>query len=179
MKKITIIAIDPSGVYKNKKSTIGISKTVWKLNPDKRHMTVDNLISVSLNQMDSSTEDNLNIFYKTLETALQKEKVNHLIIEDYILYGDKVGPQLFQEQPTSQVIGAIKYIAMQNKTPTKLQRACEAKTYSNKVLEFPLWGYIKNKHILDVSIRGKRHAMDAFRHTVVFVQKLARKNYKE
>ncbi len=142
-------------------------------------MNVKNLKSVKLTQMSAASNEALSEFYESFDNALKREKIDIVVIEDYILFADKVGPQLFQEQPTSQVIGAIKYIASQNGVSTKLQRSSEAKTYTNKVLNFPLWGFIKDKKILNESITGKRHAMDSFRHTVVFVQKIARKNFKK
>ncbi len=183
MEQINILSIDPSGFYKNKKATIGVAFSKWefKNRPFANHK---NLKWVKLLQYKIEKESDLDTFYKSLKLLIKENKINDIVIEDYVLYQHSANAQMWQDQPTSQTIGAIKFIARQYKIPITMQRASEAKRFTNKILACPLWGFLEKKgnkfYIGEVHLtHNKRHSMDAFRHSIIFIQKKFKKLLKK
>ncbi len=175
MKNINILAIDPSGYYKNKKATIGVALCRWKNIGKGNIVCSDNLVKVKLMHYVIENEKDLENFYTSLGDILKSGDIYKVVIEDYILYADKVGPQVWQQQPTSKTIGVISYLCNQNNVPYVLQIPALAKRWTNKVLSFPTWGFLikeKNSFSLgDFKISKYRHAMDAFRHNFYWASK--------
>ncbi len=165
---MNVLAIDPSGYYKNKKATIGVSLCEWKDLGKGNIVSGSNLVKVKLLHYIIESEKDLEVFFKVLDETLKEGNIDRVVVEDYILYADKVGPQVWQQQPTSKTIGVIGYLCNQNNIPYNLQIPALAKRYSNKVLSGPLWGFLvkeKNSYMLrDFKTSQYRHAMDAFRH---------------
>ncbi len=182
-KEFNILSIDPSGFYKHKKATIGVAFSKWEFK-NKPLANHKNLIWTKLLQYKIEKESDLDNFYKSLKLLIKENNIDDIIIEDYVLYQHSANSQMWQDQPTSQTIGAIKFIAREFKIPITMQRASEAKRFTNKIMSFHLWGFLTkkgNKYYLgEMHVNhSTRHSMDAFRHSIVFIQKKFKKLVKK
>ncbi len=182
-KSFKVLAIDPSGYYKNKKATIGVAFCEWKEIGEHIIICKESLINLELSHFSIESEKDLETFYSYLETTLKTKGIDHVVIEDYILYGDKVGAQVWQQQPTSKTIGVIQHICNKYGVRNTLQIAAFVKRWSNKVLAWPTWGFLdkyKNTYKFnEYKTSDYKHAMDAFRHNFHFTLRENKMNQKK
>jgi hypothetical protein len=81
-------------------------------------------------------------------------KPTQVLVEDYKIYASKLAQHTWSSLNTPQLIGAIKHICEQNKTPITFQMASTAKQFCTDD-KLKQWGFWK---------RGDKHARDAIRH---------------
>ncbi len=169
IKDINVLAIDPSGYYKNKKATIGVAFCAWEKLGERNLITKKNLKQVSLSQFVIEKDLDLEAFYSYLDNTLATGTIDRVIIEDYILYEESMGAQVYQQQPTSKTIGVIEHLCNKHNVLSYLQTAALVKLWTNKVLASKeYWQFLvkeKNSYRLgEFKVSKNRHAMDAFRH---------------
>ncbi len=173
MRSIKVLAIDPSGHYKNKKATIGVAFCEWENLGERNILSSKDLKNLTLKQHTIESESDLELFYSNLRLSLGSGQIDMVVIEDYILYEGKVGMQTWQQQPTSKTIGVIEHLCREYNIPSHLQTASLVKLWTNYVLAAPIWGYLNKKGnsymIREFKVSQNRHAMDAFRHNFYWI----------
>ena len=99
-------------------------------------------------------EDNNGIIlFDNIHKLLEEVKPERLVVEDYLVYEQKLQQHTFSRVPTIQIIGAIKYWAYLNGIPIQLYKAQTHKTFCTDA-KLKEWGYWKP---------GMRHSRDAIR----------------
>lgn len=156
-----IIAIDPSGAFYEGQGTTGIC--VFN--------TVDKYVQHSQTIAALKYEaaySYWNAHISVLEDLLKKYPKAAVVVEDYILYGEKAMEQVNSRMETCQLLGVLKYHLSRNRIPHRIETASTVMgRWTNDILEYK--GYIKKKGRSFVDARGNklcRHELDAVRHAV-------------
>ncbi len=179
MKDLYVIGIDPSGYYKGKTSTIGVSVTKWDYNEKTTTlMSGKRLKQVEFWQLKINSEkdvyDAMDYIHDNFLLKIRKIPNAFVVIEDYIDYG--YGHNKYKTNPVSEVIGNLKYLCERLSITTKMQIAAQAKSaFDNKRLKSDIWGF---KPFLDSQSHETRHAIDAFRHCALFANNYVKKIVK-
>lgn len=97
-------------------------------------------------------------FLVHLEKMLEKDAIDHIIMEDYRLRKSASKAMINNQFLTVQVIGVIKWFSRKYDIPLTLQLPAQAKQF---------WDNDKLK-MIDVYERGQRHSRDAVRHGLYF-----------
>jgi hypothetical protein len=169
-----ILALDPSGSFYEGKGITG-----WCLfDKDTMQVKETGLIKSEV-YPDAMTYYAAHI--ELLEYAAMicpKDKVLHIVFEDYLLYANKAEAQINSRMETSQLLGILKYICWLRGYYYYTQPASLVKTrWENKVLVHK--AYIKQKGRGWV-LRGQdfylsRHVLDAMRHAIHYATFYERK----
>lgn len=157
-----IIALDPSGNHDSEKEGMGTTGIA---------VYDDNYVydKIQLREVKASDYENTLDYWNAVIDEILFFLPDHLVIEGYKLYnhaGMSAQTQSNSTLMTSQLIGAIKYLAYCNKVPVHIQYAADVKTrWSNQVLQA--------KGILEAGdkFKGKatnNHKRDALRHLCHF-----------
>ena len=155
-----ILAIDPSGNFKEGKGITG-----WCLLDTKTHKVAKfGYISAEMYRNQYAYWD----AHITLIDSLAGY-APAIVVEDYLLYGNRATNQINSRFETPQLIGIIKYECYKRGIITYIQTAVSVKTrWNNKILVSK--GYLKEKgrgyYIGDVLVSD--HIQDALRHAVHF-----------
>ena len=168
--KNLIIAIDPSQAYGgNNIGHVGFYKLVF--------------------------DENFTVLFEKCTQVLLRDKIDnglvieelnklkdgeyfqvYVVIEDYILYGDKTHFQVNKSFPISELIGYIKYVVdtWENARFIKQRAQLVKKTFADKILNHRKI-IEKNKRSYVLTFTGKevsKHERDAIRHGQYFFEKL-------
>lgn len=162
-----ILAIDPSGSFKEGKGTTG-----WVVLND---WEVEQFGQIKAKDFETRTS----YWHSHGELPLTKDP-DVIVIEEFVLYGNKSSAQINSEMETSKLLG---YLEMHYHTAgyeVETQRAVTAKQrYTDKILLRK--GYITKKgnryYINGVNVSG--HIIDALRHGLYYRLKESRKESKQ
>lgn len=101
------------------------------------------------------------ILFSQIEYLLMKHSISYAICESYRVYSHKLKTHANSDIVTLRMIGIIQYICFKMAIPLKFQSASEAKTIvtDSRLKECNLF------------LKGKRHARDSIRHTILFLLK--------
>lgn len=160
-----ILAIDPSGAYNEGKGTTG-----WCLIKNNKLIKIVEtgaICAIKYNSAAHYWDAHIQLIEHISKTIKGKFIV---VIEDYILYGNKAQSQSNSHMETCRLLGIIEYYCEMNLIPIHFQLAAlVVNRWENKVLEFkgiikkcgmrytlPKATYKLNKHVLD-SIRHGVH----------------------
>ncbi len=154
MKKV--MAIDPSGSFKEGKGTTGMSIV------DTNYKIIDTA-DVPAKEYATAQE-----YYQGVCTDIQLgwdcHSVDHVVIEDYMLYATKAKSQINSRMETSQLIGVMKQYCFDHNIPYTMQPASLVKKrWANKILVYK--GIIKSEKHSGYS----RHELDSIRHAVHYI----------
>ena len=160
-----ILALDPSGSFKEGKGTTGWC--IMESLADKIVKT-GNISAKKYNQQESYWQAHV-----TLLKENQKKYKTRLIIviEDYLLYGDKAQNQINSRMETSKLIGLLQYQCFVQKLPYIMQTAGQVKSrWADKILHHKGYlKYYKKKLVLPSTEEYiDNHCKDAIRHAVHF-----------
>lgn len=158
------LALDPSGSFKE-----GKGKTGW--------VVMDNNIIESFGQIRAKDFETRNHFFKAHSDLFDKNKYDHIIIEEFRLYKNKASAQTNSEMETSKLIGYLQMEAFNKKIPCVTQAAVHAKRrYKDEIL-------VHKKYIMKdgngryfingVNVSG--HIIDALRHALFFNLRMRKK----
>ena len=155
-----ILALDPSGNFKEGKGTTGFclldtrtkTATVWEIK------AIDY----------KSTEEYWTAITDCIADVRQHNKSLVVVIEDYILYESKAQNQINSLLETPRLIGILQWYCYNNKIPYYLEFASAVKNrWTNKILAYN--GYITITSSGITTLHGEKiskHCVDAVRHAV-------------
>lgn len=162
----TILALDPSGSYKEGKGTTG-----WCILNDNNQILEQGAISAT----DYST---CQLYWKEHERLIKRFKKQYpngvVVFEDYLLYANKAKQQINSRMETPQLLGILKYIMDIEHIPYVIQGAYEVKRrWSESIL---VWKGIlvqRNRHYYICNVNNtyalvNQHTRDAIKHAVHF-----------
>lgn len=159
-----LLALDPSGNFKEGKGTTG-----WCIF-NCADMRVAKTGYISALKYDNA-EDYWGAHLALIDKYASKYKKGTfgLVIEDYLLYATRAASQVNSRMETPKVIGLMQYHCYKNKIPYYLEPASEVKNrWTNEILKHS--GYIKEKsgHYYAPRLKQElnRHCLDAVRHAV-------------
>ena len=165
MKNIThVLAIDPSGNFKEGKGTTG-----WVL------MQLPNkLIKCgTIKAFNYKTQEAYwNAHTKLLETYINKYSKNLIVVlEDYILYENRAYNQINSQIETCRLLGILQWYCWKRKQKYIIETAAQVKTrWSDYILtEKGIIMYVKRKPIhASTGLELNNHTKDALRHALHF-----------
>lgn len=155
-----ILAIDPSGNYKEGKGITG-----WCLLD-----TTSNKIA-KFGYISAAMYPNQYAYWDAHITLIDSLAgyAPAIVVEDYLLYGNRATSQINSRFETPQLIGVIKYECYKRGIKTYVQTAVSVKKrWNNKILVMK--GYLKmqGRNYYIGSILVSDHIQDAIRHAVHF-----------
>jgi len=165
MKYKWIIALDPSGSYREGKGTTGYS--VFHAAENKfidKGVIQANGFSCAEAYWDKHLELLNKIIFSARGKRLGKPDKTIIVIEDYLLYANKAQEQINSRFETSKLIGIIQHWCYKHNIPYWMQNAGLVKSrWTDEILAYK--GYLKKK--------GQRwevceHTRDSMRHAVHF-----------
>lgn len=117
-----------------------------------------------------SPEAYWNAHLEYIDTLIQHAPNTVVVMEDYLLYADKVKSQTHSRMETPKLIGIIQHHCFVNKIPCFIEPASAVKTrWTNPILERA--GYIKavgNSYQTQSGQKIMKHQLDAIRHAAHF-----------
>lgn len=145
-KTVTILAIDPSGSFKEGSGTTG-----WSILTKK-----DNVVEVvAYGELKASDFDKPIEYWDAHCALIDAYTVDRVVFESYILYAAKAKAQINSEMETCQLIGIIKHFCYVNNIPCEDRTASMVKNrWSDRILE--------HKGICITGLSG--HVKDSIRH---------------
>lgn len=160
-----ILAFDPSGSFYEGKGTTGWCIMEAEAN---KITKIGNISADKYKQVEAYWQAHI-----TLIQELKQKYKNRMtvVIEDYLLYGDKASTQINSRMETSKIIGIIQYHCFLQQIPYSMQTAGQVK---NRWKDFILQhkGYLKlhKKKLILPSTKEQidKHCKDAIRHAVHF-----------
>lgn len=159
---MNIIAIDPSGNFKEGKGTTGIC--IYSKQQIKYTLSIS---AKDFKSMETYWEHVIKVVFDWI--YIFKNNVI-VVIEDYLLYANKANSQINSRLETPKLIGVLQYLLYQANIKYFLQTASEVKhRWSDDILVYK--GLIKKDKRGYKTIQGitiDRHAKDAIRHAVHF-----------
>lgn len=153
-----VLALDPSGSYKEGQGTTG-----WCLF-DLQTMQIAKFGFINAGNYSCQ------FHYWDAHISLIDSLAGYhpdIVIEDYLLYGDRADAQINSRLETPQLLGIIKYETWKRGLFIYIQTAMQVKTrWSNEVLEHK--GYITKKGLsyYREDIKLSAHIIDSIRHAV-------------
>lgn len=157
-----ILSLDPSGAFNEGKGCTGWC--VMECKADKITKS-GNINAKDYEQMESYWQA-----HTTLISNFRKKYKKRMIvvIEDYLLYGDKARNQINSRMETSKLIGVLQFFCFSHHIPYYMQTAGQVKNrWKDSILQHK--GYLKiskNKLTLPTGDIADRHCKDAVRHAV-------------
>lgn len=163
-KPDAVIVLDPSGSFKEGKGTTGI--ITMQLYEDGMYLKPACLYAKDFKTQTAYWNAHLKFIAEYMRTNGLKNV--HLVVEDYLLYGDKAVSQTNSRMETSQLIGVIKNYAYERNIPIIMQTAAQVKRrWTNDILAHK--GYLKpvgKRWSLPGNHMLNRHQLDALRHGI-------------
>lgn len=162
-----ILALDPSGSFYEGKGTTG-----WCLFDTNQNkiLTTGDICATKYPAMEQYWHQHC-LLIEDMHKAYGSNLF--VVMEDYLLYGDKVHSQINSRMETPKLIGLLQYFCWKEYIPYYMQTASEVKNrWTDAILEHK--GYIKlEKRRYVVNTTGEpqlihRHCRDAIRHAVHF-----------
>ncbi len=155
-----ILALDPSGNWTEGKGTTGICY----LQPHNKKIEVYSISAKAY----TSPEGYWNTHVDYLEAYHRRYGEDLVVvIEDYLLYGNKAQSQINSHMETPKLIGVLQHYCYTHAIPCYMEPASTVKSrWTNPILERK--GYIQATGNC-YSVNGKkisRHCLDAIRHAV-------------
>lgn len=165
-----IIAIDPSQAYDgNSTGHVGF----YRLAFDENFETLDERCA----QVLLKTKDDDHLVIETLKKLSNGHYFNiYVVVEDYVLYGDKTNFQTNKSFPINELIGYIKYFVegWDNTIFIKQRAQLVKKTFADKILKHrKIIKNNKRKYLLTFTGEEvSKHERDAIRHGQYLLEKL-------
>lgn len=150
-----ILALDPSGSFKEGKGTTGFCKFI--------NGTIENVYDLKAKGFETRVD-----YWKEHIEIIQHEKPEVVVCEDFVLYGHKAKQQTGSQMETSQLIGYIEMKCVELGIPFVKQRATIKIRFSDDILV--LKGYIQkgqNRYLWNGQ-SVNLHIRDSIRHAVYF-----------
>ena len=153
-----ILAIDPSGNFKQGKGTTG-----WILgNVNKTEIKFG---SIKAEDYESEQE-----YWMAHTKLIELLKPSYIVIEDYLLYANKAQAQINSRFETSKLIGIIEVYCYTNNIPITFQQARQVKKrWSEEILIHRGMLQKANNHYYLNGTVINNHARDALKHYMHFV----------
>jgi hypothetical protein len=155
-----IIALDPSGNFKEGKGTTGICQ-IWN---DGKIQKVDEIKADHYKNAEAYWHAHLDyIEYFVHQTDVE------VVMEGFRLYGHKSKEQTNSEFETPMLIGLIRHYCWINEIPLTIQFAAEVKTrWSDKILQNSEIIYNKgnSRYLVATDQPLNNHKTDAVRHAL-------------
>lgn len=152
-----ILAIDPSGSFKEGKGTTG-----WVL------LSKGNLLKFG--DIKAIDYHNRGDYWRAITDLIARYTVDVVVLEQYRLYSNKAESQINSEMETSKLLGYLEMILQDYNKKYELQMASQVKRrFNNKILVYK--GYIEKSGKNRYSVRGTHisgHAIDALRHALYY-----------
>lgn len=173
-----VIGVDPSGEFDKGKGTTGIAAV--KLNEnDQPSIIVHGVVSASDYKTRMSYWEAV---LDAVESLAKAYHVEHIVIEDYILYANAAKAQINSGMETSKLIGMLMYyLGYGHKKNYKVYLNMAANVmnrWNNAVLEHEGVIDIEGRRVKNKDGYINPHALDAIRHAVHGLFFLVRKeNY--
>ncbi len=156
----TILALDPSGNFKEGKGTTGFSV-----------LNAETGVFEKTGHISASEFDTMERYWyqHILLLELFKNTNTIIVIEDYLLYNHKKECQVNSRLETPQLIGAIKLWCWENRLPYHIQTAAEVKNrWTNEILEHKGIIQKKGRGYAVNNLSVNRHCLDSIRHATHF-----------
>ena len=156
-----ILALDPSGSFHEGNGTTG-----WCLLDADTSTILDygNIDAEHFKDMEAYWDEHLKLIFdmRTDDTIV--------VIEDYILYAEKMDSQINSRMETPKLIGIIQHYCWLNGIPYFMQLASEVKNrWNNEILEHKQIIYTRNnRRYVDANCKKpiNRHCIDSIRHAI-------------
>lgn len=158
-----VLSLDPSGSFKE-----GKGQTGWVLMDGE---------TITFGIIKAKTYETKHEYWEAHTDLIASLKPEHVVMEQYRLYGSKAKSQINSEMETSKLLGYLEMYLYTTQTSHTLQSAISAKSrFTDDILIYK--GYItKDKngryYINGVNVAG--HIIDAMRHILFFQLKERRK----
>ena len=159
-----IIAFDPSGNWSEGKGTSG-----WCVfhAADNKIIKAGEIQAAVHTSCEAYWDKHLQVLTELLDKYGIKKSV--IVLEDYLLYGNRATAQTNSRMETPQLLGILKHFCWQLQVPYEMQTAAEVKTrWDNKILLYKKY-ILRDGKQYRISGRHKvlsRHCLDAIRHAV-------------
>lgn len=153
-----ILAIDPSGNFKQGKGTTG-----WVIGDENRKI-------YSYGALKADDFQNERDYWIAHTKLIDMLKPNAIVIEDYLLYANKAKAQINSRFETSKLIGIIEVYCYTKHIPIHFQQAREVKKrWDEKILVHRnMLQHINTHYYLNGSIVNN-HIRDALKHYMHFI----------
>ena len=158
-----ILALDPSGSFKE-----GKGQTGWVVIEDG---------NISFGIIKAKTYETKYEYWQAHTDLFASVRPDHVVMEQYRLYGSKAKSQINSEMETSKLLGYLEMSLYRMKIDQTLQSAVAAKSrFTDEVLVYK--GYITKDlngryYIHGVNVPG--HIVDALRHAMLYTLKERKK----
>ena len=155
-----VLAIDPSGNFKEGKGTSGLV-----LGTNEKNFVLKSLITIKAKHFITQEQ-----YYQAIENHIKNPLVKVVVIEDFILYGSKAPALTGSRLETSKLIGRLEAFALRLNKKVVLQTASRAKSrWPNDLMARHNFIIIKGKRKYYQNILLNRHTLDAFKHFLFYV----------
>lgn len=160
MKYKWILGIDPSGAFTEGKGTTGLCL----IDADTMNIIyAEDITARTFDCKENYWDHHLKTIQRFLISKRKDRRKNTIIVmEDYILYGNKAMAQINSRMETPKLIGIIQHWCFQNEVDYTMQLASEVKSrWNDEILEYK--GFIKKK---STRYNYNDHIRDSIRHAV-------------
>ena len=163
-----ILALDPSGNFKEGKGTTG-----WcLLDENCKIQAVGQLLAKQCHEKEEHWKNHIEL--------IDQLKPDFVVVEDYLLYASKSQSQINSRFETPRLIGAIELHCWCEDIPLKFQKASDVKVRFTDA-RLVQGNYISkvNTRYYAAGVMVSEHIRDSIRHGVYFVKYRLKKEMKE